>query len=256
MILAALAGCVGDVEPRGPCVDAPAGGFELLEAGGLGSFDGQVWDAPEPGERPVAEVHGDCELLVLPSCPQGCAAGEVCRAGGVCEAFPTPVELGRLTLSGDLPRVRLDPLDPGALYTSGVDVPEPGARIRLVGRDLALGTVAVASMTGGPTDLRLQAGVPLDVSWDAGSAGDDVVLTLAVDQHGASQAALRCTFGDVGSGVVPASAVDALLARGVSGFPSASLARTRVDHTDVQGGCVELSSRSVVPVDLDLQGGL
>jgi hypothetical protein len=53
---------------------------------------------------------------------------------------------------------------------------------------------------------------------------------------------------------VPAAVVDALIAAGVSGFPSGSLTRGTVDCVQFEQGCVDFSVASYTPVEVSVQG--
>ena len=247
MILALLACDPIPIEPRGACPDGAEGRFELLEADGLTGFSGRVWDGAPPGQRQVTARVGDCELLERVQC--ACGTEQTCAADGSCRDWPASVDLGTLRLHAD-GRTRLEPVQPGNVYSAAVD-PEPGEPIGLSGTDLHLGTTAVQPLVGVEGPWTLGHG-DLDLIWSPSDGTDRVVATLAVDQHGASQAALRCTLPDTGTARIPVEALDALLAVGVSGFPSGSLRRERVDHAVVDGRCLELASVSAVDVSLEL----
>lgn len=246
MILLLLA-CGADPEPRGACPDGSEGRFTLLEARGLVSFDGRVWSGPPPGLREVRERFGDCELRELPLC-EDCASDEVCRVDG-CEPWPSTVDLGALRLRA-AGRTRLEPIAPGFVYSTSPSLPTVGDPVQLVGEGLELTTRRVAPLQGTEGVWRLT-DEPLSVGWEPSTGSDRVVLSLRIDQHGASQAELRCTFADEGEGRIPAEALDALRAVGTSGFPNGTLARQRVDHQALDGSCIELASVSEVSIEVE-----
>jgi hypothetical protein len=87
----------------------------------------------------------------------------------------------------------------------------------------------------------LAAGQPLEIAWTPSGQGDlTVQVTMSVDQHGVTPSLLECEAADTGTLVVPAAMIDALLALGQSGIPSARIQRRTADSIDVDPGCVDL----------------
>ncbi len=251
MIPLLVAACGVEVEPRGPCPGPPHGTFELLEATGITTFDGRIWEGPAPGVRRMVEVFGACRTMELPRCDGGCAPGEHCGIDG-CGPFPAAVDRGPLRVWSGAERFVVEPLEPGALYSASIPMPEPGRTVRVRGEGLELAVPAVAPLVGAPARLPVAAGEPLPLQWEPAGAST-IVFRLALDQHGATQAELECRFPDTGRAEIPADAVDALYGIGLSGFPRASLARIEEDHQDGAGACVELRARSLVPIAVEFR---
>jgi hypothetical protein len=85
-------------------------------------------------------------------------------------------------------------------------------------------------------------GQPAPITWtppaDAGPAR--VHAELNINNHGSSTTRIECDFADTGTGTIPASLVDALIARGASGFPTITLVRRTATSTSITPGCVQL----------------
>jgi hypothetical protein len=81
---------------------------------------------------------------------------------------------------------------------------------------------------------------PMPLVWMAppeGGAGDIHVL-LSFSHRGGTSMQVLCDWPDTGSGEIPASLIDALIAQGV-GFPFLSIDRESVDSVKIEPGCVE-----------------
>jgi hypothetical protein len=93
------------------------------------------------------------------------------------------------------------------------------------------------------TTLPMEMGRPFTVTWTPppAPAVSRMVVKVDIAFHGGVDAQIQCDVPDGGSVTVPASLVDALIARGIAGFPSAFLIRRTIDSTDVNAGCVDFS---------------
>jgi hypothetical protein len=195
---------------------------------------------------------GGCRLLRRENffCDPGCGAAEVCGAGGQCSPLPEKQDVGSIRVSGLAPGAGtdlvLEPRPPGNDYFA-TDIDHPAfaeaAEIRLRGDGVSLDGIGSAPLTGADDTWLVAAGDPIARSWDPPVAGAATAIRvrLSIDQHGNSPSALVCELPDLGTGVVPAEMVDALLDAGISGFPNATLARSTIDSTEVDGGCVDLA---------------
>jgi hypothetical protein len=58
--------------------------------------------SPDPVDWRVHAVSGDCHVLTpsAPFCDPGCGSTGVCAPGGMCVPFPTPLNVGRVTVTG------------------------------------------------------------------------------------------------------------------------------------------------------------
>lgn len=244
------------------------GGFVVEEHADYTIVDGAVLDGVVPISVLTEEtVEGDCRVLRRenPHCDPLCASDETCTLEGECIPFPLEQGLGTVTVAGLVADVIMEPRGPGARYfDTGLPHPgiTPGALIELrTGADGALGAISLhavgpAPLEGTDAELVLSRGAPLAVSWTPPDPGarTQVALTLAIDQHGASPLSIHCLFDDDGSAEVPAALTDALVAGGVTGFPSASLQRRTADRADVGGQCIDLVAASRRPIPLAVDG--
>lgn len=279
------AGCGGD--PSAPAADPGADdgtplGYQPCPTGQrVGSFiidltdeytsvGGKVFDAVAPRDMPVqVSSLGDCTLFTTPvmQCNPGCdASTQVCGPDNQCLPQPEARDLGKVTVRGLLVPLELEPNRVTKAYTNpaSAQLPqpgfEPGARLRLStsGGDyapLALRGWGVSLLQGVTNPIPVQAKQDVPVRWqppdDPGPAR--VHLNLNINHHGSSTNWIECDVPDTGAASVPAGLVDALLARGQSGFPTLTVTRRSASSTQIEPGCVELlvSSESVSDVELD-----
>lgn len=241
----------------GPCApEVQIGSFAVTQRLGSASVTGFLLDVPFPYVPPRVGGDATCELRRRsnPFCDPACNTDEVCTpddtsrvdedAYGDCAVAPVDQELGCVTIGGLVADVA----------TPSFWVPDPpfvpGALVELtVAADLVLHGVGVEPIaTGG--GWTLADGEDLPITWnDAGaSLRSTVVVTLNVDQSGLEPVDLTCELPDTGEGALPAAMVSALLAEGVSGFPSATLTRRTADSAEVAGGCVDFVVGSTVDV--------
>jgi hypothetical protein len=279
------AGCSGGPPGAAPDPGADDGGLQSYQpcpAGQrVGSFvieltdeytsvGGKVLDAVAPRDVPLqVSSEGDCSLFTMPvlQCNPGCEpSSQVCGADNQCLPQPRARDLGRVTVRGLLVPLQLDPNQVTKAYTNpaSAQLPqpgfEPGASLRLSssGGDYApieLSGWGVSLLQGVSNPVAVQAGRDVPVSWqppqDPGPAR--VHLNLNINHHGSSSDWIECDVPDSGAASVPAGLVDALLARGQSGFPTLTVTRRSASSTQIEPGCVELlvSSETVSDVELD-----
>jgi len=257
-----------DVQLDGPCpLDEAFGGFDV-EEGAITSFAG---GAVTDGVVPISiltEVgsEGDCILLRRenPFCDPGCDSDQTCDFDGRCIPYPEQRDVGTVTIDGLAEAVVMEPGSPGYSYYD-VDLPDPV---------WVPGSLITLSSTGGDIEPLLLYGVGVDplelaadfwfvlpdtdyvIDWVAPTqAGTGLVhLRMNIDQHGTTPVVLECTFGDVGSGVVPGALMRQFVSFGVTGYPSAQIERRTVDSTAIDPGCVDFEVTSVVNPEVDLDG--
>jgi hypothetical protein len=108
-----------------------------------------------------------------------------------------------------------------------------------------------------PTDpIVVTGGQPVVFTWSAPADPGPARIhaELNINNHGSSTARIECDFADTGTASIPATLVDALIARGASGFPSITLARRTATSTAITPGCVELLVTSGGEFDVTLAG--
>lgn len=248
---------------RGGCTDATRRGWfgvQTDEAMPAATFDGSVKDGTDPNRIPedLATV-GDCRLVRYPRyvCAPACSSGNTCGPDGTCWAMARALDAGVLTVAGLAPPaddpLALEPLQPGNVYFASLGLPPvtPGARVTLTASTGLLGGLELVGFGVEPLELaggtlELTAGNAATLRWEppAAPGGARVSLSLSVDQHGTSPVRLLCDVPDTGEYAIDPELVDALLAAGVTGFPSALVARHTLDSTAAAGGCVELEVTS------------
>ena len=244
----------------GPCpLGARLGGF-LVESGGVAPVvAGAVREAVLPLEvLDESMADGPCRLLTRPQpfCDPACGDDDVCALDDSCVPYPLEQPLGTVGVMGLAAPVTMTA--DGSNHYTAAGVAEPlfadGALVSLE----AEGGPTIAGFrlrgVGGPplalgTDRWvLASGQPLEIAWTPSGRGDLTVhVSMSVDQHGLTPSLLECDAADVGTLVVPAAMIDALLALGQSGIPSARIQRRTVDSIDVDPGCVDLVVAATVP---------
>ncbi|MBT9555738.1 MAG: hypothetical protein IV100_06890 [Myxococcales bacterium] len=243
----------------GPCApDRRIGGFTVEAQDEYSLVDGKVLAGVVPVSIPepvLLDLGPSCALTKrrILYCDPGCGPSETCGLDETCIAYPSSQDVGTVTITGLAGgTVTLTPKKPGNNYFD-TDVPHPvfaaGSTITMSAAGGAaafeLHAIGVRDLPIAPIQWNLAAGEPLSVTWEAPPTeavvpGAVIEVRMSVDQHGSSPATLTCVLDDTGSAEIPAVAVDALLAAGISGFPNGRLRRMTADHTDAVGGCVEL----------------
>lgn len=261
--------------PEGDPATIPLGGLCPLDAR-WGAFAVEAYDAyaivagsAADGVLPISVLtevasEGDCRLMRRenPYCSPTCGSGETCGLDGVCVPYPAGQDLGTVAVTGLVDAVSMAPSTPGYTYSdTDLSFPlfEAGKLIALQssGPDaLLLHGVGVAPLTPTETQWNVSLNTPLSLAWDTPTepVRSEIALTLNIDQHGTTPVNLQCTFPDTGSAEVPASVLNALFDAGVSGYPSASLARRTSDKAAFRAGCVDLTVSQEAGIDLTVEG--
>jgi len=255
--------------PYQPCpAESDVGGFNIELGDGFTSVDGRVFDGVTPSLVPetVASA-GDCRLVTLPNllCDPACPAStETCGADNQCRPLPVAHSVGTVSVSGLARDVELTAnANTGSYRPAPPALPHPGFA---PGADLRLsasgGDYAAFELRGwgiepfqftGDT-LAVGGGVPADLSWappaQAGPARVRAVLNI--NNHGSSNTAIECDFPDTGSAQIPASLIDALIARGASGFPTLGITRRTATSASIEPGCVQLVVTTDIQYSIDV----
>jgi len=256
--------------PYEPCTaDQRVGEFTIQLAERYTSVDGQVYDGVVPKDVPtLLAAEGECRLLSSPAsqCNPACLpSSEVCGADNTCLPRPVARDLGTVTVRGLLAPVQMRPND----VTKGYSIPatprlpqpgfQPGADLRLSSSGgeyapIQLRGWGVSLLVGVNNPVLVRAGQPVLVTWQAPEVSGParVHLNLNVNHHGSNSEWIECDVVDAGSAMIPAGLVDALLARGQSGFPTLTATRRTASSVLIEPGCVELLVSSEVTSDVSL----
>jgi hypothetical protein len=223
---------------------------------GYAQLGGTIQDKPNPAKIWHAQAtEGDCRLMLGPTCSASCALPNLCD-GATCVPGPTTKTVGTVTVTGlnaalsAVPNSNMDYYAPAS--ASGFPPFVIGADVQLTasGGDLAGFSLHGRGFPLVETPSKMlpfEMGHPFTVTWTPPPAPVSTRMFVKIDIafHGGIDAQIQCDVPDAGSVTVPASLVDALLARGTAGFPSAFLIRRTVDSATVGTGCVDFSITSV-----------
>lgn len=215
------------------------------------SFLGKLYDGPTPAPMTFTQQMeaGGCKLYTpnVWFCEKTCTGGAVCTADDVCTPYPTAATVGTVTLTGlGSNPIAMEPKANNYQPPAGTTIPyppcTPGAEVKLTAAGgshapftLTASCIDPLELTGG--DVKLMKGQPLPLKWKAGAANSkvNVHILLDISQHGTSKGNIQCDVPDNGSLSIPATLVDALLALGVSGFPTVLVTRELVGRADSGG---------------------
>lgn len=268
----------GGSGPAGPleysaCADADhLGGFEVnLQQGAL---QGQVLSGVIPSRVPtVVTTAGECRLLQGRNlfCDPACGSSETCGETGSCVPTPLGQAVGSVVVRGartsaGATEVTLEPT-PSHFYSTRAELAkppfEPGAELSLTagGSDFApaftLRGEGIAPLEVPEEDIAVEPGTPLALRWTPPPAATAARVEIHVqfNLHGTSAAAyIACEVPDSGSFDVPASLIDELLGRELSGFPTIELTRKTSDSVEVPSGCVDFVVTSQVSRAVEVPG--
>jgi hypothetical protein len=256
--------------PYEPCpVESAVGEFLVTLAADFTSVEGKVEDGVRPSEVPTElQRDGECRLVTLPNllCDPGCiTTTQTCGENNQCLPIPQAHDVGTVTVTGLVRDVAMTPNATTGNYRPGPPaLPHPGFA---PGADLRVAT------SGGdyepfqlrgwgiselelPDPINVSEGQPATITWapPAVAGPARVYAVLNVNNHGSSNTKIECDFADTGTGVIPATLVDALIARGATGFPTIRLERRTATSVDIAPGCVQLLVSSGGEFDITLSG--
>jgi hypothetical protein len=255
-------------ELDGACpLNERVGLFSVVHEANYSAVDGEINEAVIPTAIVEATITaGGCQLLARdnPFCDPPCAAGEACTHAGTCIPYPARQDTGTVTIAGlDLAvALVMEPRADKRYFETTLPHPafSPDTAISLTSTGGEVGPLELSGRGFTPLELTqttwtAKAGEPLIVNWVPETDGEaSFYLTINVDQHGTSPATLVCEGPDSGSLEVPASVIDALLASGISGFPTGHAYRRTVDSVETEVGCVEFQVRSHRDAQLEVTG--
>jgi hypothetical protein len=253
----------------GACPDATRlGRFMAAQTPDYAYVMGSALDGVVPVTvRTTRATEGECVLLQRdnPFCDPPCEANETCDFDGQCIPYPTAQDIGVVTVDGLLQPVSMEPMAPSYSYydTSLPNPPwEVGALLTLETGGGAFDAVTLQGVA--PTALasddlawEIVSGDPLAITWEAAPEGalTQVRVTMNVDLHGVTPAAMECWFTDDGEGEVPAALLEQFLGLGITGFPEASFARVTADQTPLgDEGCMDFWTSSSLTPALSVDG--
>jgi hypothetical protein len=259
--------------PYQPCpAESDVGGFTIELGDGFTSVDGQVFDAVAPAYVSTElQSEAGCRLVTYPNpvCNPPCEAStQDCAPNNQCLPKPVAHDVGSVIVTGLARAVEMTAnANTGSYRPPAPALPHPGfaagadLRVSASGGDyqpfeLRGWGVEAFQFTGETVDVS--AGTPVSLSWapptQAGPARIRAVLDI--NNHGSSNTSIECDFPDTGSAQIPASLLDALIARGTSGFPTLGITRRTATSTQIEPGCVQLivTTYSMNSIDVTLPG--
>lgn len=230
---------------------------------GYSAVDGTVKNAVTPSGVPTeAASEGGCRLLQKQRlfCDPPCDPSSTCGFGGTCVPAPLGQDMGALTFRGLVKLVQISATQPGNTYFyTHLSNPgfAPGEVVQLTSTPGYMGALELYGVGVSPVTaakLVLTQGSPATVTWDAPTTNmrSQINLEVNIDQHGVTPASLACDFEDTGSGIIPAAIVDGLIALGVTGFPSGSVARHTVDSIVVADQCADFAVTAVRQLGIEV----
>ena len=253
----------------GACpADQRVGRFEVLQDSVYGgSVAGNVADRIDALQLLVAkESQGSCTLYQRKAavCSPGCTGQQQCVRDQGCQAFPAPIDVGKVEVTGLVKPVAMSPKGANKDYFFTDFDADPAAPMADLKLTASGGQVAAFSLLGKAsppllvqnTAATLTKGKALSLNWTPAAASAFVVrLSLNVDQHGLTPVTLVCETADTGAFAAPVALTDALLNYGISGAATATLERLTVDSTPISlpaggKGCVELLAASRVALQV------
>lgn len=234
----------------------------------------RVYDGPPP---PAEFLHstmteGDCALKVvqIPFCQNRCGANALCVADGVCQTFPSLVDVGMVSFTGlaramgDGPAVLTQTMNNYALEDGVLQFPaftEGG----MLGVSVAGGSgvapftmsiPAMDQMTVLTTMLVSRPNEAMEVRWRPPMGpvpeGQDVLVGLDFTHHAGLRGRIECVTADDGSVTLPAALVTGLHALGSAGFPTIFVTRriTRTMTVGTQQMTLSIVSEKELYVDV------
>lgn len=254
-----------------PCqAEKRVGRFEVLQDSVYGaSVSGNVADRIDALQLLVAkESQGVCTLYQRKAavCSPGCTGQQQCVRDQGCQAFPAPLDIGKVELTGLVKPVSMTPKGANKDYFYTDFDADPAAPLADIALQASGGQVAAFALKGKAspplqvqnTSATLKKGQALSLAWQAAGAPFAVRLSLNVDQHGLTPVTLVCESGDTGQLEVPVALTDALLGYGVSGAATATIERLTADSAQLSlpagaKGCVELLVASRVALQVQAQ---
>lgn len=226
---------------------------------------GQVKDKPQPANLNWTDTleDGDCRVQEpsAPFCDPGCG-GEVCVEGNTCVPHAVGHSVGEVTIKGvklesGEPQLVLKEINtnyqapPATTYVFPPFAEGDAVEVHATGSDYPgfdLLALAIAPLELTSTELAVETGKPLELTWKA--PGDpepsSILLKLDISHHGGLRGRIECNTADDGELTISAELMTALIELGVAGFPTIELTRVSSGGASISQGCVELRVSSFV----------
>jgi len=229
---------------------------------------------PSPLKWELVAQDGDCKLLKpsTPFCDPTCGSEALCVADGECNAFPTPLDVGEVTIRGVSlqsgenqlvmtalpPSNNYQPIGKQLLYPpfdEGEEVVLESSGEGIAALNLRAFGVKPLVLSG-EDPILLEPDTPLEISWVAAADSDASVIqaTFDISHHGGQKGELVCETADDGTLTIAASLVTGLIDLGYSGFPSVHVIRKSVATQQTRVGKVQLVLQSTEERSLALPG--
>jgi hypothetical protein len=235
------------------------------------SINGRVSDGPTPVTTiwEKARTDGDCTLSTprVPFCSTPCGGGAACVEDDTCLPYPTARSAGTVTVTGvkavdGSTTFDLSPTNNNYQALIALAYPpfaegDP-VRFAAAGGDFTpfnLSSKGIAPLTLQSTELALESGQPLPVTWTKGSESSAKIhVSLDISGHGGTKGVIECDSSDSGALTISAALITKLLDLGVAGFPTVKVTRHVTDSTVIAPGRVELEISSTVEQSVTVEG--
>lgn len=253
----------------------PVGNFAIVlnpaieNAPAYTSIVGNVNSASYPSETIETVIASDSNCKVyrysIPGCfePE-CTGDEVCVALNVCEAIPSPVSVGDVSVDGVGPSSLKLSLT-NYVYQYPLDPPYPGVTegqpVTLTGTGGVFSAFTVSAKGVAPLVLSnssylISKNQPLTLDWTPGAAsvGAEVTVTLNISKHGGSAGYMQCKTTDSGSLTIAAEVLQKLVDLGVAGYPELLVKRSTHGEATVNTGKISLDVQAEAKPALNIEG--
>jgi hypothetical protein len=253
----------------------PVGNFAIVlnpaveDASAYTSIAGKVYSASYPTEITETVIASDSNCKVYKYSLQGCfepecTGDEVCVAKNVCEARPSLVSVGDVSVDGVGP----SPLKLTATnndYQYPLNLPYPGVTegqpVTLTGTGGVFSAFTVSAKGVAPLVLSnssylISKNQPLALNWTPGAAsvGAEVTVTLNISKHGGSAGYMQCKTTDSGSLTIAADVLQKLVDLGTAGFPELIVRRSTHGEATVNTGKISLDVEAEAKPALNIEG--
>jgi len=259
----------------GSTAKGPFGSFTVAlnpaveDAPAYTSIFGKAYSGPYPTDviETVIASDDNCKVYKysLHACFEpSCTGEQTCVAENVCEAKPSPVSVGDVSVAG----LGASPLKLSATnlnYQYPLELPYPGVvegePVTLTGSGgtasaFMVSAKGVAPIATSESSYLIADDQPITLNWTPGgsSAGAEVTVTLNVSKHGGSAGYMLCTTTDSGTLTIAADVLKALVGLGVGGFPELLLKRSTHGEVTVDAGKIALDIEAVAKPALNIEG--
>lgn len=242
---------------------------------GFTSVSGRVSSGPTPAqliwETQTATM--GCVLMTprAPFCASSCGASAACVADGVCQTYPTARSVGAVTMTGLANRegrAEVTLLVGANTYQTPTDVHlsypafAEGATVGLRAAGsaevpaFAVEAPGILPLESPTSAVAIRDGAALELTWTPPTRPElsRIAVALDISHHGGTKGMITCDVADTGALTIPAPMVDALVALGVAGFPSVTLARRVTRAVTTEAGTIRLVIGSEVQRSVTIDG--